>query len=190
MSFFQEKPVKGTSSLVLTLALTLALLPGCSSTRLETGGSAPYIHIRSTLEHHTREATEKLLAEIRGKSQISGPFLIASLANIDNIQRSSTFGRLVSEQIGNHFTQKGYKILDVRIGEKIFIKKGEGEFLMSRQVRNASRTYDASAVLIGTYAVSSETVHASVRLVRAKDNQILAATNIQIPKTDRIRSLL
>ena len=185
-----KKAVAGKIRLGIALPLILVLPLGCSSTRIQTGGDAPYIHIRSTLEHHTREATVELLKEFRGASQTTGPLLIASLANIDNIQRSSTFGRLVSEQIGNHLTQKGYKVLDVRIGEKLFIKKGEGEFLMARQVRDASRTYNASAVLIGTYALSSETVHASIRLVRAKDNQILAATNIQIPKTDRIKSLL
>jgi TolB-like protein len=92
--------------------------------------------------------------------------------------------------MGAHLTEAGYRVLDSRLQSRIFVKKGEGEFLLSREVREASRSYNASAVLVGTYAVAEETVLVSARLVRSRDSLVLAATNFTLPKTREIQSLL
>ena len=41
--------------------------------------------------------------------------LVASFVNVNNLEQSSTFGRIVSEQIASRFAQNGYKIIEMKL---------------------------------------------------------------------------
>ena len=168
-------------------ALLLLLSAGCG---LQPQSDFPFVGYEHSLLAHTEQATENLMAGLRHPVPDQGPLLVASLADINDLATSSPFGRVVSEQMGAHLTKAGYRVLDARLQSRIFVKKGEGEFLLSREVREASRSYNASAVLVGTYAEAEDTVLVSVRLVRSRDSLVLAATNFTLPKTPQIQSLL
>ena len=113
---------------------------------------------------------------------LTKPILVASFVNIDNVQQSSTFGRMVSEQIGSRIAQHGYKVIEMKLRtESIFIQTQNGEFLLSRELQLIGQQYDAYAVVVGTYGVSKEVVYVTAKLIRVKDSVILSSHDYGVP---------
>ena len=119
------------------------------------------------------------------------PIMAASFVNIDDLTESSTLGRIVSEQIASRLAQHGFKIVEVKLREEsVFIKEGEGEFLLSREVLNLGATRGAHAVLVGTYAVSRDFIFISTRVVRTEDNSVVTGYDYELLNDATTRSML
>lgn len=111
----------------------------------------------------------------------SKPILVASFVNIDNVHRSSTFGRMVAEQIGSAISKKGFKVFEMKLRHNVFIQEQTGELLLSREIREISLQHNAHAVLVGTYAAGKRTVYVNAKLVRANDGVVLASHDYGLP---------
>jgi TolB-like protein len=110
------------------------------------------------------------------------PILVASFVNIDNVQRSSTFGRVIAEQMASRLSQKGYKVIEMKMrSDSIFIQEHTGELMLSRKLRTISNKHNAYAVIVGTYGVSKYVVYLTAKLIRTKDNVILSAYDYSLP---------
>ncbi|EDN66825.1 conserved hypothetical protein [Beggiatoa sp. PS] len=108
--------------------------------------------------------------------------LVTSFVNIDNLQESSTFGRIVAEQIGSRIAQYGYKMIEMKMRTgSIFVQEQTGELILSRQLQEISFQHDAFAIAVGTYGVSKESVYVTAKLVRAKDSVILSSYDYWLP---------
>jgi len=123
------------------------------------------------------------------------PILVASFVDIDNVQRSSTLGRIIAEQIGSRLVQQGYKIVEVKLRtSSIFVRgvrnEDEGEFLLSRELQDISLQHDAHAVVVGTYAKGREQAYVTAKLVRTKDSIILSSYDYSLPLGPNTKSLL
>jgi TolB-like protein len=97
---------------------------------------------------------------------------------------------MVAEQISSRFTQEGFTVIEMRLRQNVFIQETQGEFVLSREVRDLSRTHNAGAVIAGTYAVGRRNVYINARLVRAADNLVLASYDYIIPLGPDTRALL
>ena len=110
------------------------------------------------------------------------PILVASFVNIDNLQESSTFGRVTAEQIGSRIAQRGYKVIEIKMRTgSLFVQERKGELLLSRELREISYQHDAYAVVVGTYGASKQSVYVTAKLVRAKDSVILSSYDYRLP---------
>lgn len=137
------------------------------------------------------KAVDYLIAKSPKDILKTGPLLVASFVNVDNLNESSTFGRMVSEQISSRFKQLGYTSIELELRTSIFIKEGSGEFLLSRELSDISTKHNANAMVVGTYAVASDRVYLTVRIVNAVDSTILASYDYNIPMTrDVVKMLL
>lgn len=127
---------------------------------------------------------------IRGLSQ-DEPVMAASFVNIDDLNKSSTLGRAISEQIACRLAQHGFKMIEVKLRhESIFIKKHQGEFLLSRELLNLCTTRGAHALLVGTYAISRGFIFVSVRVVRTKDSSVVTGYDYELPNDAITQSML
>lgn len=117
--------------------------------------------------------------------------IVASFVNVDDLNQSSTFGRVLSEQIGSRFAQKGYKVIELKLRQNnIFVEEGKGEFLLSRNIRNISVNHDASAVIVGTYGCAMDRVYVSARMINPNTNTILSSCDFGVPMDYREQSKL
>ncbi len=108
--------------------------------------------------------------------------LVASFVSINNLEESSTFGRLMAEQIASRFAQRGTRVIELKVRQQsVFIKEGKGEFMLSRDVRAISASHNVSGIVVGTYADAGDLVYVSARIVRPADNVIRSATDFGIP---------
>lgn len=118
------------------------------------------------------------------------PILVASLVNVDDMQTSSTFGRIVSEQIGSRVAQRGYRVIEMKLRDSVFIQEHRGELMLSREIIDLSKAHDAHVVVVGTYAASKRVVYVSVKMVSTADNSILSSFDYSVPVGADTRQLL
>jgi TolB-like protein len=126
-------------------------------------------------------AADSLLSKIQPKLPKSSPILVASFVNIDNLDDSSTFGRVVAEQFASRFKQNNYTTIEMKLRSNVFMGEGSGEFLLSRELSEISAKHRAQAVVVGTYAVASKKVYITARVVNANDGRVLSSYDYDIP---------
>ncbi len=116
--------------------------------------------------------------------------LATSFVNIDDLQRSSTFGRLIGDSIAGDLVGKGYEVIEVRLRNSLFMQPRIGEFMLSRELMNVGAAHDAQAVLVGTYAVGGDYVYVNARLVSVADSRVLSSHDFRLPLNRDIRKML
>ncbi len=116
--------------------------------------------------------------------------LATSFANIDNLQSSSTFGRLIGDTLAGDLVAKGFNVVEVRLRNNLFMQPRVGEFMLSRELRNVSMEHEAQAVLVGTYAIGGEFVYVNARLVDALNSRVLSSHDFRLPLNRDIRKML
>ncbi|WP_306604316.1 FlgO family outer membrane protein [Azonexus sp.] len=144
-------------------------------------------------------ALDALMKGYQGSSAVAGnhiaggsgaPFLVATLANIDQLEQSSTLGRTISEQIASRMTQTGHSVIELKVRNGVYMKRNEGEFLLTREIREVATSHKAQAVVIGTYAESASFIHVNLKLVDPSTSIIIAAHDYTLPLDRQNRSML
>jgi len=118
------------------------------------------------------------------------PLIFASFVNINNLKSSSSFGRIVSQQISTYFTSNGYKVIEMLLRQNVYIEQQQGEFLLSRELKNISEQHNAQAVVVGTYAIGKDAIYITTKMVDAKTNLVISSVDYSLPMTSNTRSLL
>jgi TolB-like protein len=170
----------------LLLLLALALCAGCATVSGRSTPEADDLLIQSNYR-----AVDQLLARIPPALALNRqqPVVVASLVNIDDLN-SSRLGRTISEQLATRLTQSGYSVVELKLRESIFVKQMQGELLLSRELRDITRTHKAQAVLVGTYAEANGQVYLTIKLVGVADNIVISAQDYLLPLNYSLRSLL
>jgi TolB-like protein len=136
------------------------------------------------------KAADALLNNIYPKLPKDSPVLVASFVNIDALDDSSTFGRVVAEQFASRFKQRNYATIEMKLRTNVFIREGTGELLLSREMAEISDKHRAQAVVVGTYAVASKKVYITARVVNVSDGRVLSSYDYDIPITGDVFKML
>ncbi|MDA8454666.1 FlgO family outer membrane protein [Acidovorax sp. GBBC 3334] len=118
------------------------------------------------------------------------PVLVGTLVHIDRLEESSRLGRLCSEQIAGRLVQRGVRVTELKMRQSLAMVPGQGELLLTREVREASRAQSAQAVVVGTYAATAQSVFVGLKLVAPEGNAVIAAHDYVLPVDDNVRILL
>lgn len=166
-------------------------LAGCASSYYygeAAGGGAAGAAPRTSVIHANHHAADMLLqnAPLDGQHAV----LVATLVNVDRLGESSRLGRIFSEQIAGRLVQRGLPVTELKLRETVMIQREQGELLLSRELRELSRSHDAQAVVVGTYAASATVLYVSIKLVKPEGNVVVAAHNYAVPMDDNVRALL
>ena len=116
--------------------------------------------------------------------------LVATLVNIDALDRSSTLGRLISEQVAARFAQQGRRMIELKLRNNMYMRKSEGELALTREITEVARQHNAKAVLLGSYGLSGDSVFINLKVVQPGSTLVLAAYDYVLPLNREIRSLL
>lgn len=144
--------------------------------------------LQSGLVDASERAIDRLLQDIMVDPR--QPVLVSTLVSVDRLGESSRFGRIVSEQIAGRMTQRGLRVVELKLRDSVVMHRDQGELLLSRELREVSQAHQAQAVLVGTYAVSARQVFVSLKLVLPEGNTVVAAHNYAVPLDEDVRSLL
>jgi len=137
------------------------------------------------------KAADALIASANAKGQFKPGtiLLVATVVDVDKLTESSRLGRIVSEQLRARLTQSGYAVVETELRGSLLIKKDTGELLLSRELKDVGKTYNAQAVVVGTYAVASRYVYVSLKVI-GDDNNALGAYDYALPLNRNVWKLV
>lgn len=135
------------------------------------------------------KAADALIAQIGDRLNPNQPMIIATMVNIDELASSSTFGRLVSEQVSARFSQAKFSMIEMKFRDYVYMKQDQGELLLTREIKDVAKNYNAQAVIVGTYAMSEDSVYVNLKVIQPNTNIVLAVHDYEFPMDDNIKSM-
>jgi TolB-like protein len=166
------------------LALTLfGLLAGCYATGVNEVGDA-------NITAASYAAADSLVAQSQIPLEKGRNLLVATFVNINDLEDSSTLGRLIATQVASRLTQQGYQVVQITLRNNILVKQQGGEFVLSRAVQDISSSREAQAVVAGVYAVARDEVFVKASVIRPTDGAVLSAYDYALPIGRNTRALL
>lgn len=141
-----------------------------------------------TVNTFAGDALHKMLLLRMGSN---GGILTTSFVDLHDFDKTSAFGRIVSQQIGSRIGQYGFRVIEARLASTLSMTPRAGEFMLTRETaRLLEDSYDAGAVLVGTYSDLGNNIFVSARVVRLSDNAIMAAYEYTLPRDADVNRLL
>jgi len=172
--------------------LSAALLAGCSTPmeKRQQEISLKYISEGNLIGDNYR-AADTLITQVRSRLSTDKPILVATVVRIDDLYASSTFGRVTSENISSRLTQAGYKVVEMKFGNSVYMKRNEGELVLTREINSIAKNYDAQAVLVGSYGIGTDSVFINIKLVQpGSNNLVVGSHDYSVQKNREIDALL
>jgi len=134
------------------------------------------------------KAAENLLLD--AKLPLESAIIMATVVNIDDIENSSTLGRLISEQISARFIQAKMNVIEMKFRENVYIKQNTGELMLTREIGKIAKTHSANAIIVGTYAVANSAVYVNIKIINPSTNIAIAATDYVLPMNRDVEDMI
>lgn len=180
------------SIVCLAVGVIAAVAAGCAS-----GGSEPKANAASVshpADHKTDLATLVYLAaqtlgdraEALDKAR---PIVVSTIVSVDNLEHSSTFGRLASQLVANRLQQRGYLVKDATYMRALEFKPGTGELVLTREAAKVGTAVNAQAVVAGTYAIGGREIYLNLRLISAANGEMISSADVVVPLNENTSAL-
>lgn len=119
-----------------------------------------------------------------------GPVLVATVVNVNDLNRAAPLGRTLSEQYANAMAMSGFDVKEIKLRGAVFVKQDAGELLLSREIKDIARQHNASMVVVGTYSAAANFTYVSLKLVRMEDSRIIRGYDYALPVDRDVKQLL
>lgn len=116
--------------------------------------------------------------------------LVATAVDLDNLNRTSRFGRMIGEFLATRLTQRGHMVVHATARKGSLAINEEGQFLLSRDIKKLASDYRTGSVLVSTYSLSPDRVFVSLKLVMAESQCLLSAVDFELPRGPETNALL
>ncbi|CAN7654076.1 FlgO family outer membrane protein [Acidovorax sp. Leaf78] len=179
------------SAALLTALAAAALLAGCANNGTTVRNEPTYQEASNNqFLNSSRDAVSKLTAGFDLTATGTGPVLVATVVNVNDLSRSAPLGRTLSEQYASHMAATGFDVKEVKLRGDVFVREGAGELLLSREIKDIARNHSASLVLVGTYSAAANYTYVSLKLVRTEDSRIIRGYDYALPNDRDVQRLL
>lgn len=121
---------------------------------------------------------------------LSGPIVVTTFVDVNNLYETSSFGRILSEQLISELSMRGFNVIELRLAEALQIMNDKGEFGLSRDLATLKREHKISTIVTGTYATSPDRVYLNVRMIDPKTSFINSVGSVEMAKSEEIARLL
>lgn len=179
-----------TSRVIGVCSVVVALMSGCATDTAKVIPEPSFQSVANSPFVATNYGVaDALIAQFAG-SPAGGPLIVATVVNIDALEQSSTLGRLISEQVSARLSQRGFTMIEMKFRSSIYMKRGEGELVLTREISEVARNNKAQAVVLGSYGIGGSSVYVNMKIVQPGNNTVLAAYDYVLPYNGEIRSML
>jgi len=120
---------------------------------------------------------------------LSNTFIVTSFANLDKLNETTSFGRLVAENLIHELQVRHWQVFDVRLTKDIIINE-TGEFSLSRDIKKIRDTYKVGGILAGTYSIINNHLIINARVIYIDSGIVASAGQIHLPLNNFAESLL
>ena len=177
-------------SLARVSLLALPLLPAaCSTGPKKEEGNYATISSNQFIESNYK-AADSLMNQLSGKLQADKPLIMATIVNIDALEQTTTLGRLISEQLSTRLAQGGLSMVEMKLRNNVYLKRNQGELMLTREIGEVATAHNAQAIVVGSYAETSDMVFINVKVIQPNSNLVLAGQDYVLAKEAIVRSML
>lgn len=125
-----------------------------------------------------------------GAGDLAEGIAVASFVDLNNLTRTSAFGRYLAEQLMTEFQQEGYRVIDIRKSTSITIQEKRGEYGLSRDMAEISSATRARTMITGTYTLAGEHILVNAKVLDSKTATLLSSATMVFPRTKEADLLL
>lgn len=147
-----------------------------------------------TSEREDRFGTLYIATEINRNLQkrdiMAAPVIVTTFVDLNDLGKTSVFGRMMAERLIDELSKQGFKVLEVRRAQDLFMKKDVGEMILTRDVAELAGSTNARSVLAGTYVATEQSVIINARLIDTKSPQVISTVSFEVAMTQEIQGLL
>ena len=172
------------------LASSLLLISGCAH-KDNDALSQEYDKVQTTKQHlevaadmqkyvtnqSTLEATiASLAAQMmqNKKMDTNKPILITSFVRLDQLKKTTEFGRVISESLINELSNRGFNIIEYR-GQMAVSINDEGEYFISRKPHEIKGSIPNTYVVVGTYSRQAGRIMLNARVIDNITGKIISS---------------
>ena len=88
------------------------------------------------------------------------------------------------------FTLAGHRMIEMKFRSNVYMARDQGELMLTREIRDIASSHNAQAVIVGTYAQSSDLVFVNLKVIQPETNVVLAVHDYALPLDNMTRSML
>ena len=118
------------------------------------------------------------------------PLTIMTFTDTNRFQSSVDLGRTLTECLITALEQKGFGIIELRKTNEIHIEERNGEYFLSRDIKEINPSIQFSRVLVGTYSIEYDTVIVNARLLEVSTGKVIASSSFEMGIDENIWYLL
>lgn len=168
-------------------AFLAATLSGCGSSLryYKTQG-----YLNTDLIEDTGDATDALKDELTRKVPKGSLIVVSTLLNVKNLKETSSFGRLISDQIATDLHNSGYQIIGMDLPIDLFMMTETGELKLSDEDKALLKRYNAIVLVGGVYAPGKQNTYVTLRAVNRFTKQVIASTDFSVALGPDVKILL
>lgn len=107
-------------------------------------------------------------------------FVVTSFANLDKLSETTSFGRLVAENVIHELQLRKWRVFEVRLTRDIIINE-TGEFTLSRDIRQLKEQYNITGIVTGTYSIAGNTVILNARVIDINTGLVISSAQVNMP---------
>lgn len=175
---------------VFILGLALLLLSGCANlncTRLEglLGGKTNLVTFSYKIAEDLIEQALPPLTPMHPEM----PVLVTTFVSNSNLEKTSSFGRLLQEHIASRFVQLGYTVRELKVANNLYIEQQSGETILTRDLSQLTPNLQAQAMAVGTFTRTNRILYLSTRLIDPSNNNIISSNDYKLCMDDDILAM-
>ncbi len=125
-----------------------------------------------------------------GRALLDEGLAVTTFVELKKLDRSSSFGRYLADQLLTEFQQRGFRVVELRKSDAILVAARHGEHLLSRDPNLLQPAIEAGAIVTGTYTPTPAGILVNARIVGAADGVLLASAVRTIPRNELVDFLL
>ncbi len=131
-----------------------------------------FVTNQKTLENTISSLAVQLLQN--RKLSTTRPILITSFVRLDNLKKTTEFGRIVSESLINEMSNRGFNIIEYR-GQLAVSVNDEGEYFISRKPYKLKNRVPDTYVVVGTYSRQYKKVMLNARVIDNISGKVISS---------------
>ncbi len=159
---------------VFFILLLILMLGGCSSRYHGMVRDADLVEV-------SYDAVADLQNRLTRKLPKHSLIVVSTLLNVDNLNKTSAFGRIISEQIASAFHESGHQIIGMELPIDLFSMQENGGLALSDETQKQLVRRKASVLVGGVYAPGRKNTYISVRMIDLVTKTIISSTDFSVP---------
>jgi hypothetical protein len=173
---------------ILIPALLIVTLGGCASTYRFFKAQT---YLNTDLIEASHDATDKLKDDLCERIPKGSLIVVSTLLNVKKKpNETSSFGRIISDQIATALHNSGYQIIALDLPIDLFMMEEGGELKLSDEDKALLRRYNAAVMVGGVYAPGKANTYVTLRAVNRFTKHVIASTDFSVALGPDVKNLL